>query len=187
MEVLAESWFPWDVVPGEKENSQIQVKSAMGISALRHQSIPGAQSRGHLAQGEALLGRTLRPWRTPLCRGSPSSCHWFQAASAAGLISDFCAGKRLICIYAKSDYFVYLCLHDRGRFLRVLRSSLNADFCPKPKSLVLHCEFLQHPALMKVICIPYKPCPRVSIQPWSIPYLHSSILSQGEDALLLLW
>lgn len=170
-----------------KENSQIQVKSAMGISALRHQSIPGAQSRGHLAQGEALLGRTLRPWRTPLCRGSPSSCHWFQAASAAGLISDFCAGKRLICIYAKSDYFVYLCLHDRGRFLRVLRSSLNADFCPKPKSLVLHCEFLQHPALMKVICIPYKPCPRVSIQPWSIPYLHSSILSQGEDALLLLW
>lgn len=43
------------------------------------------------------------------------------------------------------------------------------------------------PALMKVIFIPYKSGPRVSIHPWSVPYLHSSSLSQGEDALRLSW
>lgn len=43
------------------------------------------------------------------------------------------------------------------------------------------------PALMKVICITYKPGSRVFIHPWSVPCVHSSSLRQGEDALLLLW
>lgn len=32
------------------------------------------------------------------------------------LTSDFCTGKRLICTYAKSDYYVYPRLHDRDKF-----------------------------------------------------------------------
>lgn len=178
-EVLAESWLLWDEVAGERRIPRSRSRSAMAISALRHQGVPGAESRGHLAQGEALVGRSTQAMAHSLCAGAlPVHFSGFRLSQLLALISDFC-------IYAKSDYFIHPCLHaGADSWKRVFRSR----FLSKNPSL--RCCIVNSsstPALMKVIYIPHKPGPRVSIHPWSVPYLHPSSLSQGEDALLLWW
>lgn len=109
---MAESWLLWDEVAGERRIPRSRSRSAMGISALRHQGVPGAESRGHLAQGEALVGRSTQAMAHSLCAGAlPVHFSGFRLSQLLALISDFCT-------YAKSDYFIHPCLHDRGRFLK---------------------------------------------------------------------
>lgn len=82
-------------------------------------AFPGARSRGHLAQGEALVGRSTQAMAHTLRAGAlPVHFTGFRLPQLLAWSSDFCTGKRFICTYAKSGYFVYPCLHDRGRFLK---------------------------------------------------------------------
>lgn len=76
-------------------------------------AFPGARSRGHLAQGEALVGRSTQAMAHTLHAGAlPVHFTGFRLPQLLALRSDFCTGKRFICTYAKSGYFVYPCLHD---------------------------------------------------------------------------
>lgn len=93
-------------------------------------------------------GGALRPWHTPFLQGLPQFISLLSGCLSCWPWSLIPVQARDLSVPMQNQIILSILAYMTGAdsWKRVLRSSLNAHFCPKSKSLVLHCQFLQHPS-----------------------------------------